>query len=219
VVFSGIVMAACSSGSARQRLVVTTVSPLPPEPDTTPSPPDAGADAGDASDGRDAAGENASIFACAGPQDCEPHVPQGPLIFCCIHGVCIDGVAAEAQTCSDAAAQNVQASSYDQSCQADSDCVEVKEGNFCNPGANNGFTNTAIAKSAYPQYQADLAKTQAAVCVGIAGCLFSFAPRCVNGSCVAGGITVVPLPSDASANTADVSAEATSSEAGDAGTE
>jgi hypothetical protein len=145
----------------------------------------------------DAEGDDASTFACASPQDCSIHLTAGPAVFCCIHNVCIVGQAAEAQTCSDPAAQNIMASSYDQSCQGDSDCIAVEEGNFCDPGANNGCTNAAINKSAVAQYNADLAKTQASVCFGLSGCPAESGPCCQNGTCQVGGQCFSAVQGDA----------------------
>ncbi len=99
------------------------------------------------------------------------------------------GIAAEAETCADAASQNIMASSYDQTCQVDSDCVAVEEGNFCTPGANNGCTNATINKSALPQYRADLAKTQAGICSAVAGCTVEIPPCCQSGTCSSGCTT------------------------------
>jgi hypothetical protein len=145
----------------------------------------------------------AAATSCSTPQDCTGLLAAGPAVFCCVHDVCIVGQAAEAQTCSDPASQNLAASSYDQSCQTDSDCIAVEEGSFCDPGANNGCTNAAINKSALPQYKADLAKTQASVCFGISGCTIEIGPCCRNGVCQVNGQCpsgVVPPPGDASAD-------------------
>ncbi len=133
----------------------------------------------------DAERAETSTFACASPQDCAGYVTEGPDIFCCIHSVCIVGWDAEAQTCIDPASQNIVATSYDQSCQTDSDCVAVEVGNFCKPGAHNNCTNAAINKGALPQYNADLARTQAGVCAGLSGCTAEFGPCCKNGTCLA----------------------------------
>jgi hypothetical protein len=93
------------------------------------------------------------------------------------------GQAAEAQTCSNPDTQNVFASNYDQSCRTDSDCVPVEEGNFCDPGSNNGCTNAAINQSALSRYNAALAQTQAGVCIGLAGCPEEIGPCCRQGIC------------------------------------
>jgi hypothetical protein len=150
-------------------------------------PGDAG-DAGENGAGSDAtlpgdAGPDAQGTGCALPSDCRSFPIPGPALACCVHDLCLYGDAALTQTCSDAATQDITASNYDQSCRTDSDCVAIAEGNFCDPGANNGCTNAAINKSALAQYRADLAKTQAAVCYGLSGCPLEVAPCCRSGVC------------------------------------
>jgi hypothetical protein len=151
---------------------------------------------GQAEDAGDAGGVDARVSsdgspgrsptACTASSDCFPY-PAGPAVACCIQSACVYGNAAEAETCADAASQNILASSYDQTCQLDSDCVAIEEGNFCTPDANNGCTNATISKSALSQYQADLAKTQAGVCYSVAGCPAEIAPCCQSGTCAMGG--------------------------------
>ena len=136
----------------------------------------------DAAYSADVEGNDASTLACSGPQDCIAHIPTGPAIFCCIDKACIYGQAAQAVPCSDAEVQLIQASNYDQSCTTDSDCVAVGQGNFCLAGAGNCPT-AAIRKSAYARYQADVAKTQAAVCSALSSCTASFGPCCRHGTC------------------------------------
>jgi hypothetical protein len=141
---------------------------------------DAGLDAQPSND----SGVDAQGGACTVPSDCVAF-PGGPAIACCIHNACLYAEAAEAQTCGDASAQTITATSYDQTCQKDSDCVAIEEGNFCLPGANNGCTNAAINKGALAQYRADLAKTQGGVCYGVTGCPEEGAPCCASGKCTA----------------------------------
>jgi hypothetical protein len=133
------------------------------------------------------------------PSDCTSF-PAGPAVACCIHGACLYGEATQAETCADAAAQNIMASSYDQSCQKDSDCIAIEEGNFCDPGRNDGCTNAAINKSALARYQADLAKTQAGVCYGLSGCGAEFGPCCQSGVCRVNAQCAVIFADDASAD-------------------
>ena len=130
----------------------------------------------------DAESGDATTFACVGPDDCIGHIPGGPAVFCCVDKMCIYGQRAQADVCAQPDAQVIQASSYDQSCQADSDCVAVAIGNFCYPGADN-CPSAAINKSAYPRYQADVAKTQASVCGAFVGCPESSGPCCRKGAC------------------------------------
>ncbi len=82
-------------------------------------------------------------------------------------------------------AQLIQASSYDQSCKTDTDCVWVAEGDFCRPGAGN-CPNAAISKSANAQYQADVAKTRAASCYAPGNCGAESGPCCIAGQCQVG---------------------------------
>lgn len=127
--------------------------------------------------------------ACASRFDCSSLSPEfAPssdqnLVPCCTDNVCrletYDGA------CTDANGQIIQASSYDQTCKTDADCVLVAEGNFCYPGATNCGTAT-ISKSANGQYQADVAKTRAASCYAPGNCGAEFAPCCVSGMCQVG---------------------------------
>ena len=81
------------------------------------------------------------------------------------------------------------ASSYDQSCKVDSDCVSVHAGDSCDLCALN-CPNTAISVSAQAQFMADLVNTPAAIsaqrmaCAG--DCTFQFGPCCIGGMCQMG---------------------------------
>jgi hypothetical protein len=75
----------------------------------------------------------------------------------------------------------IQASDYDQSCATATDCVSVQEGNVCDPAAHQ-CANAAISKSAYDQYQADVAKALAS-CNNPGACGFESPPCCVAGKC------------------------------------
>ena len=122
---------------------------------------------------------------CATPQDCA-HITldAGPVVSCCINKVCIYGPAViDAVPCTDADVQLIVASSYDQSCQIDSDCVPVAEGNFCIPSAGVCPSAAAINKSAYSRYQADVAKTNASLCQAVGGCGIEFVACCRRGLC------------------------------------
>jgi hypothetical protein len=131
----------------------------------------------------DAADE--SVVACRGPQDCSLHFTSGPYVFCCIDKRCVSGQSAEAVPCADASVQLIKASNYDQSCQTDSDCIAVAEGNFCRPGALD-CPSATISKSASAQYWADVEKTNAAICLApISGCLGGAGlPCCRHGACI-----------------------------------
>jgi hypothetical protein len=105
-----------------------------------------------------------------------------PDVTCCVPSGCIFGGQAAATSCSDPDAEVISASDYDDSCDADSDCVNVAVGNFCYPGANS-CPNGAISKKAYPKYQSDISKTYAAQCFGLSGCRAGSIPCCRNGKC------------------------------------
>ncbi len=123
--------------------------------------------------------------ACAIPQDCIDF-SVGPAVSCCINKACIYGQAAiDAVPCTDADVQLILASNYDQSCQTDSDCVAAGEGNFCIAGEGN-CPSAAINKSAYSQYQADVAKTNASICRGVSSCGAESGPCCRRGLCEMG---------------------------------
>jgi hypothetical protein len=188
------------------------------------SPASLPGDAGDAGGGDansvDDAGSDAQATSCTVPSDCHSFPIPGPAVACCVHDACLYGNAALAQTCANAGTQNIMASNYDQSCRTDSDCVAIEEGNFCNPGANDGCTNAAINKSALAQYQADLAKTQAGVCYGLSGCGAEFGPCCQSGMCSVNFACNNPLTGDASADAGTMSAtDAGAEAAADTGTD
>jgi hypothetical protein len=85
--------------------------------------------------------------------------------------------------CTDANAQIIQASNYDQSCKTDSDCVAVAEGNACSPGFRNCPTAT-INVGDMAKYNADVAMTNAALCSAPGDCLDESGPCCHGGACV-----------------------------------
>jgi hypothetical protein len=153
---------------------------------------------------------------CSVPSDCTAYA-FGSLV-CCIENTCLSGQAAETQTCADAAAQNITASSYDQTCQSDSDCVSIAVGNFCVPSANSGCPSAAINKGALAQYQADLAKTQASACTSFGACPNAYGiPCCQSGSCTMSGSCGTVLMQDASGDTGSIGADR--SDAGDSSRE
>jgi hypothetical protein len=151
--------------------------------------------------------------ACASRFDCSPLSPalnpslDPNMVPCCVDNVC------QLETfddhCADGGAQIILASTYDQSCTTDSDCIWVAEGNFCYPGETNCTTAT-ISKSASAQYQADVAKTRAASCYAPGNCGGDFGPCCVSGMCQVGS-QCGNLAGDASAETgADAATDAAS---------
>jgi len=110
-----------------------------------------------------------------GTQDCNPDRNPGGA-FCCLDR-------SVSQTC-DASVQTIRASDYDQTCQTDSDCLGVSEGNACYP-CTLGCPSTAINVAAKAQYSADVAK----ILAGLGGgevrcnCPASFNPCCLGGKC------------------------------------
>ena len=159
----------------------------------------------------DGAGNDATVGACASRQDCIDNnhpFPAGLGVWCCIDRTCVYGLSAvNAVACTDANVQPIQASNYDQSCQMDDDCVAVAEGNFCVPGATFCPLSGAINKSAYAQYQADVAKTNAAICGAVGSCGYSLGPCCQSGTCATGNTCAVFQPPDAAADSGDASDE------------
>lgn len=150
----------------------------------------------------DASGGDAAPVACANSQDCfsGPIVFSGPVLWCCIEKTCVYGQSAvDAVPCTDAGAQAIQASNYDQSCNIDSDCVEVAE-KFCYLGAV--CPNAAINKNAYAQYQVDVAKT---LCGTGHSCGATGVPCCRSGSCQFGDPCFAPA--DAAMPSADARVE------------
>ncbi len=102
-------------------------------------------------------------------------------------------------TCTDANSQLIQASSYDQSCKVDSDCVAVGEGNACY-ACQIACPNAAINASAKARYLADIPKTAATG--QFCGCPAAFNPCCRAGICHADLQCQSPGPDmDAAADT------------------
>jgi len=143
------------------------------EPRVTPSDAssNAGPDGGSAVD---------VMTVCATAQDCNALSTASNSVYCCTDNAC---VADQPGDCTDANVQLIQASSYDQSCKTDTDCVPISEGNACD--LLPCCANATISKAALAQYQSDLAKTRVASCsTGHLGCncaTYNFC--CLNGSC------------------------------------
>ena len=154
--------------------------------DASPGGPyDAAGEASGSSNGT--AGDDASGGSCSRAEDCLP-APAGffpATVFCCLSNTCAYANGTDILPCTDDNEQLIVASSYDQSCNTGSDCVAVAEGNFCHAGAAN-CTSAAISKGAYAQYQADVAKTNAALCFAYGGCPAEFPPCCLGGTCQVG---------------------------------
>ncbi len=146
---------------------------------------------------------------CASRNDClNGPFPAGLGVWCCIDRTCIYGQSAiDAVACTDANTQPIQSSNYDQSCQTDGDCIAVAEGNLCVPSATFCPLSGAINKSAYTRYQADVAKTNAAICGAVGSCGASLGPCCRSGTCQTGNPCGVVQPSDAATDSGDASRE------------
>jgi hypothetical protein len=114
-------------------------------------------------------------------QACNSDQPGGS--FCC-------AVTADAG-CTDG---GITASSYDQSCTIDSDCIAVAEGDSCSLCGFN-CPNAAINVGQYGKYLADIAYTPADIsgqrqaCSDV--CRVTNAPCCVGGACQACPVVVV----------------------------
>ena len=156
-------------------------------------PEDASADAADATSPE----EDAPVVACKSANDCYEKGPFPSTVYCCLDKVCVfSNDSTSIVDCDDADAQLIQASNYDQSCTTDSDCVAVSVGNACYPGFLNCTLGT-INVGALAQYNADVAKTSAALC-GVMGDCSVQIPCCHNGTCQPGSDQCVPtLPGDA----------------------
>lgn len=144
-----------------------------------------------------------TIPECRTVQGCETvaQAAGGSIAFCCVQEQCIVGQAALDVACEDPQVQMIQASSYDQSCNVDTDCIAISEGNFCVPGAMN-CSNAAINKGSKTQYLSDVANTNAAFCSAPGSCGAPFVcdgnvgPWCVNGTCT---VSECPPAADAQA--------------------
>jgi hypothetical protein len=137
--------------------------------------------AGDAGDGGATPIGDAAPGSCASALDCE--LPNdGPAVACCLGNACVSGYAAATATAG-TPPQNIVASSYDQSCQQDSDCILIPVGDFSKAdGPEHGIG--AINKSACARFLADFAKTTAAACWGIGHSeMVSYGSCCRHGVC------------------------------------
>jgi hypothetical protein len=130
----------------------------------------------------------ANVGPGATPKSC---LDLGPTMLCC---------AANA----DAGCTEIQASSYDQSCQSDSDCVTVNVGNACAECTFACGTNVgAISVGAMSQYVVDVDKTPAGA--ADCGCPAEqiISPCCRGGQCHADNACAL----DGSTAAADTGAE------------
>jgi hypothetical protein len=188
VVVLAVVVGACSSGGPKTHTIVIN-------PDQ-----DASTREGDAStEGAFDGGTEASVpsgCAAAGGQCIagdgicwglptasavgQPALCGSPDAVCCL--VVFDA----GNSCTDASATTVWASSYDQSCTVDTDCVGVSEGDSCNPCDFN-CVNAAINAGGLPQYASDTAYFPAVLAVAKGACASSCGgPEtacCIGGTC------------------------------------
>jgi hypothetical protein len=116
--------------------------------------------------------------ACASAHNCRSISQASFSTVCCTDNACTLDTPG---SCTDANVQLIQASSYDQSCTADRDCVWVLQGNACHP--LDCRDPGAINMGSYAQYQSDLSKTRAASCVAPQGDCPQFGTCCRSGSC------------------------------------
>jgi hypothetical protein len=129
-------------------------------------------------------GNSADDVACAIVDDCYgTAIATGNSVYCCLNKKCAFSGSTLLIDCTDANVQRIQSSNYDQSCKTDSDCVAVSEGNACYPGFLNCPTAT-INVGAQSQYNADVARTNAGVCVALSSCVDEPGPCCRGGTCV-----------------------------------
>ena len=141
-----------------------------------------------------------------GPPDCNPEQHNRNWV-CCVGSI--------SSNCTDANVQVIQASSYDRSCKASSDCIAVGVGNACLPCVL-ACANGTISASARAQYMADVAKTsgwadlQDPTFTGC-GCGAEAVPCCVDGQCHADEIcntgALALDAGDASLDAADAAGE------------
>jgi hypothetical protein len=93
----------------------------------------------------------------------------------------------DASCCSDASPVClITASHYDQSCSADSDCVRVDFGNYCDWLCRCG--GDAINRASLNRFTADIAMTPLGQgCIpGVCSCGYIFGPCCREGQCTTG---------------------------------
>jgi hypothetical protein len=126
----------------------------------------------------DALHDDAPVVACASAQDCRSASQASLSIFCCTDNACILDTPG---SCTDANVQLIQASSYDESCTTDRDCMWVLQGNACHP--LDCRDPGAINVRSYAQYLSDLAKTRGGSCVAPQGDCPTFGTCCRSGSC------------------------------------
>jgi hypothetical protein len=153
---------------------------------------------GRATDNGDAAIIN-NVTVCSSAQDCNALSTASSSVYCCTDNAC---VADQPGDCTDANVQLIQASSYDQSCKTDTDCVPISEGNACD--LLPCCPNATISKTALAQYQSDLAKTRLASCsTGNLGCNCATYNFCCQGGSCQWGCSSPLVAADAGSDASD----------------
>jgi hypothetical protein len=97
----------------------------------------------------------------------------------------LDGSSRNESGADAAASCNISASSYDQSCKADTDCTLVDSRNYCEPGCV--CPNSTVNVGALAQYNADVATTplgSGALGSTACPCRVVLPPCCRDGRCV-----------------------------------
>ena len=150
--------------------------------------------------------------AVIGPQNCNLDDASGSA-FCCLD----NAIDPEAGSCTDG---GIQASSYDQSCVTDQDCVSVAEGDSCRIC---GFDcpGSAINVDAQAKYQADIARTPAGISLMsslcVTACPAEFGPCCRGGVCHADLQCSTSVTSDAGTDASTDAGLDAATDASDAG--
>jgi len=99
----------------------------------------------------------------------------------------VDAAASDGATCVD-----IDVSTYDRSCQTDSDCINVSAGMICS-GYNCLCGGAAISASEQDRYSAALGSVEAGP-GPYCGCPYFGGPRCIQAQCVYCPSSIGPMP-------------------------
>ena len=102
-------------------------------------------------------------------------------------GAAVDAAAGDGATCVD-----IDVSTYDKSCQTDSDCINVAAGTICS-GYNCLCGGAAISAGEQARYNAALGSVEAGP-GPYCGCPYFGGPRCIQAQCVYCPSSVGPMP-------------------------
>lgn len=143
-------------------------------------------------------GNNCTRQAASSAQDCNPPPENPGGAFCCIaladagmpgvggDGAVDAGAPNDASAATDAACTPVLASTFDQSCDADTDCIGVGEVPSCPAVACDGCPTAAVNKQVGAQYTAALSQAFASKPQGTGcGCPCLSGAVCRSGTCQA----------------------------------